>query len=318
SAVSITAAHAQETLSMRDLTVIPPTVTVNVDPGGKSEGIIKLINDGSDPLTLHVDTQDFIVTDPHGVPTLLPPNTYSAKYSAATWVGVAPSTFTIAPHQKAELNYYIQVPKDARPGGHYTAVIFKPAQNAATNTTGASVQTQIGTLFSVHVNGNILEKANVVQFLANTFQEYGPVKISTQIKNMGDSDITPQGTITLTDMFGNRVAAAYLDKNRIFPEAVRDYENSFGQHWMFGRYTATFLASYGAKNNLPLEASITFIVFPWKVTLVVILLLIAIVLGVMVWKKRKNQTPKTPEEPTTSVGAAMTLPQEPTTPSSLG
>ena len=45
---------------------------------------------------------------------------------------------------------------------------------------------QVGTLFYVTVNGPITENATVSKFFANPFQEYGPVKVLTQIKNMGD------------------------------------------------------------------------------------------------------------------------------------
>lgn len=288
--LSARASFAQaQSVSTRNLTIVPPTVTLDMQPGSRKEGVVKLINDSSDSLNLHVDTQDFIVTDNNGVPSLLPPNTYSKKYSAAAWVGVAPSTFTIAPHQKAELTYYVQVPSDARPGGHYTALIFKPASAASGTDTGASVQTDIGTLFSVHVAGPIVEKATVDSFSTTSFQEYGPFSLTTKIHNLGDSDITPQGTITYYNIFGQKVASQYLPEHRIFPEAVRNFENSFGGHWMIGKYTAKFLASYGAKNNLPLVAEVSFIVFPWKVAVVVLLIIVVAVLGYLVWKKRKGK-----------------------------
>ncbi len=313
-------AAAQENPSLgsnRNVTLTPPTVTVNMDPGSTNEGKVTLINDSSDTLNLHIDTQDFIVTDKTGIPTLLPPNTYATKYSASAWVGVTPSTFSLPPHEKAEMTYYIQVPKDARPGGHYTALIFKPALSPGTAQTGAAIQTEIGTLFSIHVNGTIVENALVTQFLAQKFQEYGPVRLTTEIQNNGDSDITPIGTITFYDMFGNKVGAEYInaDSHRIFPGASRDFGNTFGYHWMLGRYTARLLASYGKNNNLPLYAEVTFIVFPWKVTILIILILIAIVLGVLLWKRRKNNLPPTNKSEEVA-STTPNLPNNPNIPSS--
>lgn len=287
--------NAQE---KRTMTIVPPTVSVSVDPGGKSEGILKVINDSEETLTFTAIMRDFIVEDSIGTPKILPPDMLSDKrFSASSWIAVYPSTFTIEPHQKQELNYYLQTPPDARPGGHYAAVIYTPNAAGGTQGSGASVNAQIGTLFYVGINGPITEKAEVSRFSTNPFQEYGPVNIQTQIKNLGDLHIRPKGSITVTNLFGGKVAELALDEQNIFPGGIaRDYENSFGKGFLIGPYTAKFVASYGKDNNLPLMATVTFWVFPWKITLVAILLVIAIILGIKYMKKR-NKTTKKEEAP---------------------
>lgn len=287
--------NAQE---KRTITIVPPTVSVSVDPGGKSEGVLKVINDSEETLTFAAIMRDFIVEDSIGTPKILPPDMLSDKrFSAASWIGVYPDTFTIEPHQKQELNYYLQTPPDARPGGHYSAVVYTPTNTDGPQGSGASVNAQIGTLFYVGINGPITEKAEVSKYFANPFQEYGPVNIQTQIKNLGDLHIRPKGNITITNIFGGKVAELSLDEQNIFPGGIaRDYENSFGKGFLIGPYTAKFIASYGKNNNLPLMATVTFWVFPWKITLVIILLVIAIILGAKYMKKR-NKTAKKEEAP---------------------
>lgn len=303
--VVVPLAQAQEqSLSLKSLTVVPPTVNLTVNPGQQTEGTIKLINDSDQPLTFAADTQDFIVTNKLGIPTILPPNTYSPKYSAASWLAVAPSVFTINAHEKIILNYYIQVPSNARPGGHYAAVLFKPSNSGAgLSTTGATTQTDIGTLFSVRIAGPITEKANVIQMTAPGFSEYGPVQLTTDIQNNGDSDIIPKGTITFYDTFGQKVTSIYLDEHRIFPEAIREFTNSFGRKWTIGRFSAQLSATYGDNNSLPLSAQVSFVIFPWKVAVIIVLILIVLILGFFVWKKRKDRKKDVPtkkdEEQTT-------------------
>ena len=279
-------AGAQE--SPRILTIDPPSKELHLNPGDKTEGVLKLINDGSTEITLTVSAQDFIVEDTHGTPTVLPAGTLSKRFSGAAWIGLIPSTFTVPAHQIQSIHYYIQVPPDARPGGHYAAIVYSPTKAIGVAGTGASVQTQLGTLFSLDVNGPITEEAIVSQFTANKFQESGPVHILTQIKNYSDIHIKPKGSIIITDMFGNRVATLPFTQHNIFPMAALDYVNIFDKPWMIGKYTAHFLASYGEKNNLPLDATFSFIVFPWKVAVLIILILIAAVLGYFVWKRRKE------------------------------
>ncbi len=280
-------AQEEAAISTKTMTLVPPTVEENVDPGTYKEGLMKVINDADEPVTFSVTTQDFIVVDTNGTPNILPPNTLNNKYSASSWIGVSPGYFTIQPHQKQELNYYLQVPQDAKPGGHYAAVIFEPIDKTAPKGSGASTVTKVGTLFYVGVKGDIKENAKVTAFTTNGFSEYGPIKILTQIKNMGDLHIKPIGNITITDMLGRKMATLPLDEHNIFPETARDFENIFNQKLLFGPFKATFLASYGKENNLPLMATLTFWVLPWKIMLVVILVIVAVVLGIMYWKKNK-------------------------------
>jgi hypothetical protein len=286
-----TLTHAQTTGSeQRTYTIIPPTESVALNPGGTKEGVIKIVNDSTEPVTFRVGIQDYTVVDTVGTPNLLPPNTLNTKYSAASWIGVSPDTFTVAPHQRQEINYYVQVPLDAKPGGHYAASVYTPAIPKSSGETGSTVNAQLGTLFYINVNGQITEKASVSKFLANAFQEYGPVKISTSIKNMGDLHIKPLGVISITDIFGRKVATLPLPEHNIFPESIRDYENVFNQKLLIGPFTAKFMATYGKEGNLPLVASMTFWVFPWKVTLIIILVIVAAILGYMYWKKNKLRT----------------------------
>ncbi len=299
--------NAQETF--RTYTISPPTVSQKLDPGQTAEGTLKVINDTDHDLTFKAAVKDFIVEDTIGTPVFLPDNTLSNKYSGAAWIGVMPNTFTIKSHTKQELNYFIQVPRNARPGGHYVAVLYTPTTDIKVQGTGATVNTQAGSLFYITVNGPVKESATVTKFFANGFQEYGPVKILTQIKNFGDLHIRPQGYITVSDMLG-RKAVLPLKENNIFPQAARDYENQFGGQLMIGRFKAELLASYGINNNLPLTATLYFWVFPWKIAVVVILILVALILGIMYYRKngfkkpsllnkkgKKEEVPEAPEAP---------------------
>ena len=276
------------------MTITPPTVAYTLDPGGTSEGQMKIINDSTAPITFTVDVQDFIVVDTIGTPNILPPNTLNSKYSGAAWIGVTPQKFTVLPGQKQDLNYYIQVPKDAKPGGHYAATIYTAASDGIKGT-GTAVNAQIGTLFYITVKGPVTEKAEITKFFTNSFQEYGPVKILTQIKNFSDVHIKPTGTISVTGLFYNKTQN--LPEHNIFPETARDSESIVGETFMIGRYKAVLLATYGLNNNLPLTATLYFWVFPWRLVLIIVLVIIALILLTMYLRKRKKTHTKGTDTP---------------------
>lgn len=279
-----------QTTNQRTYTVVPPTEAVSLSPGGYKEGTMKFINDSDEVLVFTVEVQDYIVVDTAGTPNLLPPNTLSDKYSAASWIAVYPNSFTIEPHQKQELNYYIQIPPDARPGGHYAAAVYTPSIPKSSGATGAIVNALIGTLFYIDIAGPITENAEITRFLA-PFKEYGPVDIQTQIKNLGDLHIRPLGNIVVTNMLGQKTANTLKEQN-IFPGGVaRDYVNKIGKGFMFGRYEAKLTASYGKNNDKFLVATVAFWVFPWKMAILAVLIIVALVLYFKLLRKGRTKNP---------------------------
>ena len=286
-------AFAQEI--QRTYTLINPSISHTLAAGERTEGTTKIINQANTPLTFKVGVQDYIVSDTKGTPQLLPPNTLNNKYSAASWIGVTPSVFTLQPGASQTVNYYIQTPPSSPAGGHYAAIVYEPVTETAPNQTGGTVNTQIGSLFYITIKGPVKESASVSKFFTDMLHEYGPIKILTQIKNISGLHIMPKGKITVSGLFFNE--SQNLDERNIFPETARDYENTFGSLFMIGPYQANLAASYGTTNNLPLVASLTFWVFPWKLAIIIVLLIAAAILGWKYYQKRKETPHKTSSEP---------------------
>lgn len=306
-ALSVGIASQAQAQFSRSMTVIPPSVSVSVNPGESTEGILKIRNDSDEAMKFAASTQDYTVEDKNGIPSLLPPNVLSKQYSAAAWVGFSPTTFTVPAHEQIEVNYYVQTPRDARPGGHYTAVIYSPLGSGQTQGSGASVNQQIGTLFLINVKGDIKESAAIEKFTTPGFQEYAPAVTHLEIKNMGDSHIQPNGTITVKNMFGQNRFVIPLPAKNIFPGAVREQDIEIGKNsFMIGRYTATLSSKYGTANALALSSTISFWVFPWKIAVVIILIIVAGILGVVYNKRRKAM----PKEDTMTDVPPVTAPEE--------
>lgn len=283
----------------RTITIVPPTVSQELNPGEIAEGKLKVINDSNSALTFKSQVKDFIVEDKAGTPKILPDNTLSAKYSGASWLAVSPDSFTVRPGESYELSYYLQVPLDAKPGGRYAAVLYEPQELLQVEGSGTGVQTHLGSLFYIRVKGPVTEAAEVTKFEANGFQEYGPVAVTTDIKNNSGVHIRPKGVITVKNMLGQVVDSQQLTEQNIFPEATREFENTFGKKFMFGRYTAELVGTYGIDNNLPLNAATSFIIFPWKIAGIIVLAVVAITLGALFYNKKRKENHQTPPPPTT-------------------
>lgn len=286
-------AFAQLASTGRTITITPPSLTLTVNPGDKSEGRLGLINDSSEDILFSVYVFDMIVTDNHGTPEILPAGTIqNNKYSASSWMGVDNPTLLVKANSRADINYYVQVPSDAGPGGHYAAVLYRPKRIETTKGSGAAINEQLATLVYFDVAGTIKESALVKSFKAPLFSEYGPVKLTAEVTNNGDTHIQPKGTMSVKNMLGKVIATKDIPDGRIFPGGIsRLYEQTIGKKWMIGRYEASFTAMYGRSNNLPLVATVAFWVFPWKLALLIVALLVAAILGWLYMRKSKKNPP---------------------------
>lgn len=301
---------AQE--NTRSVTIVPPAAEFRVNPGEKREGILKVTNNGDETLTFSASAKDFIVQDTVGTPLILPEDTLSKKYSASAWIAVVPNTFTLAPGKTQQLNYYLQVPADGRPGGRYAAIVYQPQKTIDVQGTGTGVEARLGSLFYIRINGDIVESATVKKFAAEKgFLEQGPAVINTQITNGGDAHIRPVGIVVLKNFFGQTVESQALTENNIFPEAARDYTNTLGKdQLLFGQYTVELRANYGDNKDKTLFATTTFMVFPYKVVGVIVLLIVVLVLLALFMRRRKRQKVVAPAQASQPAPQQATPPQQ--------
>ncbi len=283
--VFVSKISAQE--SSRAFIITPPTVQVSLDPGQKTEGTLKITNEGETSLNFNTLIQDFIVEDENGTPKFLTPNSLKNKFSGASWLAVYPNQVYVSPKKSTEFKYYIQVPADARPGGHYAAVIYTPTNTIPGGKgSGASVNTSVATLFYITVNGPVTENATITKFTTNKLWEAAPEILTTQINNLSDIHISPKGTITVKNMLGKTTQVEQFPKSNVFPGVSRGYHTTIGKGFMLGRYTADVNLTYGSANKA-LAASTSFWVIPWKMILVIIII-IAVVIGVIMVMKKKG------------------------------
>ncbi len=290
---------AQET-PPRSIVISPPTIEHSLNPGERAEGVLKITNNGNTDLTFSANVHDFIVEDKNGTPTILTDDTLSEKYSGASWIAVTPNTISVPAQSTQELNYFLQVPADAAPGGRYAAAIYEPVDIIQVDGTGAGVNTQLGSLFYITVAGPVNESAEVVSFTVPGFAEYPPVAILTEIVNRSDLHIKPSGNIAIKNMFGQEIDRQDFSGGNIFPEASLLYTNQFfsDSGFRIGRYTAELSAVYGQNNNLPLTATATFIIFPWKIALAVTLVIAIAIVIFFLMKRKKNKKEAHTQTPT--------------------
>ena len=280
--------HAQSHLS---LTAIPPRLEIEAVPGKIITKTVKVRNDSTVEIIISINVKDYIVSDETGTPIQLElsSETSANRWSASSWIQVSPSRLVVGPSEIKAMVVTIITPEDALPGGHYAMIIHSPDASASLDQSGSAIVANVGTLLYLKVPGQIRQEAKVKIFSAPEFQEQGPVNFQTVITNLSDIHITPVGSIKITNWLGQKSDELILKNSNIFPYASREFQNTLDRKWLFGRYKANLLASFGTSGDFVVD-SLYFWVIPWRLVILVIVALTIIVLLISLLAKNPDGT----------------------------
>lgn len=282
------------------LEIAPPVLNLKADPGEVITTKIILRDVSTSPLVVRNQINDFVASGEDGTPRLLLEESDKENpYSLKNWIQPLPE-FTLQPKQINELPVKIAVPANAAPGGYYGVVRFTAAPPGLDGT-GVSLSASLGTLVLLRVNGDAKQLMSVEEFSAskngksNWLFESPPIEFVARLKNEGSTHEQPTGTITVSDMFGNKIAGVNvnLTRNNVLPSSIRKFDqvldkSTIGDRFLFGRYTADMKIDYGTKGQT-LTASTSFWVIPYRLIGFAILLLIIAFVVIRIALARYNE-----------------------------
>jgi hypothetical protein len=285
-----------------NLTTSPLPVNLAADPGQTISTNLRIQNSASQTQKIKVSLMKFSAYGETGKPALqdrAPGDDYF------DWVHFSPQTFDAPPNQWVNVKMTINIPKQAA-FGYYYAVVFSPADQNPTGKGNKFIgSTAILVLLDVK-SPNAKRSAQVADFkLSRKIYEFLPAEFSVRLHNDGNVHLLPAGTIYIKR--GSKQVAAIpfnTQRGNILPNSYRIYTASWsdgfpvyvdktqnGQvvldendkpvrqlkwdppkitHLKFGHYTANLLAVYdNGSRDVPLEASVSFWVVPWRLLAII-------------------------------------------------
>jgi hypothetical protein len=278
--IGITAVQAQGQ-PKTGLVVSPATFELSANPGDTLKNSLRVDNSSDEPLQLSTETRNFSALGEEGGINLSAEET---RYSLTSWITVSPNSVVIPPKESRTFEYVINVPSFAEPGGRFGSIVFKTPAKAVNGQTNVALAQEVGALVFIKIAGQVNEKASVSSFVpAHKFNEYGPINFDIRVKNEGNVQFKPKGTITISNFFGRKVATIPVDAQNVLPDAVRKMKAEWKNKWLFGNYTATASLVYGNDNKI-VTASTTFWGFPYRIMAVSAIALAGI--GFVVYRRR--------------------------------
>ena len=270
----------------RAVTVGPAKIEYKADPGDTISGTIFILNEGQEDRIFYAAFEKFTEVD--GQKKFLP----SEESELANWFKMEKSVSLKAGEQK-EIPFTIEVPKNAPPGGHFAVIWWGTAPPDAKQ---VAIVTRAGILVFLQVSGEVSEKGDVSDFSlagGKFFVFQLPEDFVVNFKNQGNTYLKPRGEVTIKNIFGSAIAAFKVNSKEriIFPENTQllDVAKKFDKPpFALGLYKAELTLQWGEKQN-DITRTISFIVFPWKTVLIVIIILAALLFVATKGIKKYNQ-----------------------------
>lgn len=294
----------QQEQSGQALEIAPPVLNLTADPGQTLKAQISLRDVSSGALLVTGEVNDFTASGEDGTPKIITDEGEPNPYSMKSWVAPLPKLL-LEPRQIENLPVTIRVPADAAPGGYYAVVRFT-ATPPELEGTGVSLSASLGALILLRVSGDVKEDLAIEQFEVTTSGklstgrpktvfETTPLTFVQRIKNNGNIHEQPTGQVTITDMFGKKIAAVNvnLPPRNILPQTIRKFEQKLdksvlGDKKLFGKYTATLTINYGEKKQT-VTSQTTFWVIPYTLIGLGVILLVGGFLTLRFMIKRYNR-----------------------------
>jgi hypothetical protein len=224
---------------------------------------VKLKNEKLNKIEVYAVLYDIL---PDGSRLILGPSDLDKKNSITKWTSIKRGVIALEPGQEIEVPLQIDVDLTAVSGVYHSVIAFSEGSNKNLAEVNVDLATEI--LVNIEINDQIIEKAQIEKFNTkkNIFTKY-PVAFDLQIKNNGNTTITPSGTILIYNRRDQQVGQ--VDVNSLATVLEKDTSKNFAIQWTndsdgFGKFKAKLEVEYGTKNKRDLQDTVYFWVFPLK------------------------------------------------------
>jgi hypothetical protein len=197
----------------------------------------------------------------------------------ARWVKINNGPYIIPPEQTTDIQFMLDVPDDAPPGGHYAAILVS-TESAKQEGEELAVKTSqaITSLVFLRVEGEVNENASIREFtVIDSLLEKPEAEFSLRFENKGNVHLQPRGDVVITNMWGTQRGSVPINYKthfgNVLPNSIREFKFTWSSDFKItdvGRYKAIATLTYGEDGMKSVTSTAYFWVIPIKATLITI------------------------------------------------
>ncbi len=267
----------------QSLSVTPPLFQISVEPGNLWQSSIHVVNTNPYPLTVYAKVVNFAAEGEGGTGRFIPIlDSGEDKATLAEWIAINSGPYVIEPEQTGDVPFFIEVPQNASPGGHFAAILVGTEPPHDTKEPLALLTSQsVASLFFVRIGGDIIENATIREFsILDRSIEDSTAEFSLRFENKGNVHLQPRGNIVITNMWGKTRGIIPINEKthfgNVLPNSIRDFKFTWkGERSLadIGLYKAIVTLAYGEDGVKSADATAYFWVVPIKGLLMTFLLI---------------------------------------------
>ena len=229
----VPSAHAAS--AARQLTITPLRSEYTIPAGTTQKGTITLKNTGTEALDVTLDAEAFKVINENYDYSFQPNSTLG------TWVGFSSDDFELTPNSSKNVEYSLNIPIDAEPGGKYLSLF---ASSIPTNDSSAIVPVErVGSLLYLTIPGGTTQAGKLLS-LHTPSVVFGTSSWNATIQDSGTNHFRSTYSATLSDAFGRKLSTT-TDSRLILPQTVRLLSGDIPAPTWLGVYKVTYDFSLG-------------------------------------------------------------------------
>ncbi len=334
--VSISGVRARG--AVPELAISPHTFEMTMKRGEVVEEKIKIANPSEIPLPIKAKPIDFTAAEETGQ-MLFDESVQDPAVSPRFWIKIKNPDFILDPGETVAVNFEIQVPENAEPGGHYGVVLFEPQLPSFYFKEGQPrVIPAVGVLFLISIDVEGLARSSEpiaiaefaipekfhLQKLERIFAsligivsaeerklsivETSRLPFTLKVKNNDIYHIKPFGKLEILTLGGRVVGETKISKTTVLPGKTRYFPiefkpeisaklkkylpagiiNFLSENFLWGKYRGRLnleTADPLTGNSFFEETEVEFWVFPWRLMLVILAMLLFLLFLVLIRKR---------------------------------
>lgn len=240
------------------LTVSPPLIEVEAEPGEELIQPLKVFNETNQNLEIYPSLENFAPKRGGGLPAYLGD---TDPLGAARWIKLPISNFKLKPGELKEILLTIKVPGLAEPGGHYVALFWsdQPPQKK-----GIVTGSRVASLFLFKIKGKIKEQAQIVSFQKKEANQW-PAEFILWFRNDSNVHLKPGGYLEIYNWRSQKIKEVEINPRgqAVLPQSLRHFSLIWPETKPFlGLYQARAVLVYGANQQEIISPKIEFWVWP--------------------------------------------------------
>jgi len=312
-------AQAQNTGAL-NLTSSPLPIALKAKPGETISADLRIRNSGNATEKLKVGLMKFSAGGEDGKPQL---EERAKGDDYFDWVKFSQTELTAEPNEWKTIKMTISLPRDAAFGYYYAATFTRTDQEQANGNLQSAIQGGSATLVLLEAEvPNAKRELSLESFgVGKRSYEFLPAKFNVKLRNKGNIHSIPSGTIFIKK---GKKQVAHTEVNAASGNVLPDSNRSFAAEWTegfpvykaqqengkpvlkdgqqvselnwdlgdlrklrFGKYTATLVMVYDdGTRDVPLEATLSFWVIPWRIIIFSVLILLFAGIGIWVTARK--------------------------------